>query len=54
MEVMIESRKSRYSYGVITTPPYDPIEHHDEDRFWDPVGAMERAHRIKWLLRKVW
>jgi hypothetical protein len=50
---MIKSRKARYSYGVITTPPYDPVEHHNEDRFWDPVDAIERAHPIEWLLRKV-
>ena len=50
---MVEARKARYSYGVITTPPYDPSNQHHEDRFWDPVGAIERAHRIGWLVKKV-
>ena len=50
---MIETRKARYSYGVITTTPYDPSNHHNEDGFWDPVRATERAHRIHWLVKKV-
>ena len=50
---MVEARKARYSYGIITTPPYDPSNQHHEDRFWDPVRAAERAHPIQWLVRKV-
>lgn len=44
---MIESRKSRYSYGIIKTPKFDPRKRVFE--------AIERdSNRVKWLLRKVY
>ena len=52
-QATVEARKARYSYGVITMLPYDPSNQHHEDRFWDPVRAIERAHRIEWLVTKV-
>ncbi|KAF8531050.1 hypothetical protein BDD12DRAFT_903507 [Trichophaea hybrida] len=52
-EVMIESRKSQYSYGIIDTPPFDPTKHDEQDKFWDPADAIDRARQIEWIGREI-
>jgi hypothetical protein len=50
---MIDSRVSRYSYGVVKTPAFDFNEHNPEDKTWDPAAGIWRAYQVEWLLKKV-
>jgi hypothetical protein len=50
---MIESRVSRYSYGVVKTPAFDFNEHNPDDKTWDPAAGIWRAYQVEWLLKKV-
>jgi hypothetical protein len=52
--VTVESRISRHSYGILCSPRFVEGMHRDEDRYYDPIDARDRARdQMEWYLRKV-
>lgn len=50
----VTSRLSRYSYGIVMTPLYDPYKHLVQDRFYDKVEGTARARdQMDWFLKRV-
>ena len=49
---MIQSRMSRYSYGIVKMPAFDPSEHHPNASVWDSNDGFWRAQKIEWILKK--
>ena len=49
----ISSRISRYSYGMTSSPIYDPTKHLEEDKYLDVEGKYRARRQMTWLLRRV-
>jgi hypothetical protein len=51
---LINTRLSRWNYGIPFRETYDPNKHREEDRYPDPFERPARAkNQICWLVKKV-
>lgn len=51
---LINTRLSRWYYGIPFSETYDPMKHREEDRYLDPYRKGEKAkNQICWFVRKV-
>lgn len=55
LDVKVETRIARMSYGVMISLPFNPKLHSPEDRYIDACTLEPMATKqMEWLLRKVW
>lgn len=51
---LINTRLSRWNYGIPFRETYDPMKHREEDRYHDPHWKSEKArNQVCWLVKKV-
>lgn len=51
---LINTRLSRWNYGISFNEPFDETKHSPEDKYFCPYGKIDKArNQVMWLVKKV-